>query len=412
MSMSGVHILSGRRKYQVRKTLFWIIVVLLMCLLLIFTLNFKKPGKESRLIRVAVCGCVKNPAVYTLRESSDIAMLVSRAGGFKLNADVNHVNLERVVLHDSVYHIPCRSLNDDTKAYGYEMVKDVNSIIRTSYTNLTNEIVAESNERELKHFSILYVGIPAVFVIIDYYPEIQRINFVHVPHSTVFLNNDYRLIDLFFTLDIYPTMRIIEHKLKQKLDYYLIQDRFNFIDLIDMLGGVKINLDKPYAEEYNLSSGRNVIDGFHAWEFIRFMDWRNLKMNVDGDKKMHLVSNDNFQIEPKTLERVYEIRNQRQRHVLEGMRSSFLNMEKAEQLKILTHFKDVFRTDMTNDFLMQLYSDLLTTPNFSYGNIPGYYSGEGNKLFFYPDLPSFELLKNKEIRSYLENRKGQKQTIY
>ena len=347
-----------------------------------------------------------------MRESSDVAMLVSRAGGLKLNADVTNVNFEKIVLHDSVYHIPCQKSNAGVSAYGYQVAKEVNSMIRSSYSDLTDEIVAENNERELKSFGILYVGIPVVFVIINYYPELQRINFVHVPHSTVFLNNDYRLIDLFFTLDIYPTMRIIEHKLKQKIDYYLIQDRFNFIDLIDMLGGVSVNLDMPFADEYNLNAGKNVIDGFYAWEYIRFIDWRNTKMEVVGDKKMRLVTNDNFKIEPKTLERLYELRNQRQRHVLEGMRSSFLNMENANQLKILAHFKDVFRTDMTNDFLMQMYGDLLTTPNFSYGNIPGYYSGEGDKLFFYPDLPSFELLKNKEIRSYLENRKGQNQTIY
>lgn len=412
MSVSSTNILSGRRKYKVRKIIFWSVVVLLMFLLLVFSLNFKKPGKETRLIRVAVCGCVKNPAVYTMRESSDMGMLVTRAGGFKLSADVNGVDLDRIVLHDSVYHVPCRLIKSDSAVYGYKLAKEVNSMIRRSYVDLTNEIVAESNEKELKHFSILYVGIPAVFVIINYYPELQRINFVHVPHSTVFLNNDYRLIDFFFTLDIYPTMRIIEHRLKQKLDFYLIQDRFNFIDLIDMLGGVSVNLDKPYADEYNMNAGENMIDGFHAWEFIRFMDWRNIEMNVDGDKKMNLVTSDNFQIKPKTLERIYELRNHRQRHVLEGMRSSFLGMNKVDQFSVLNHFKDVFRTDMTNDFLMQLYGDLLSTPNFSYGNIPGYYSGEGDKLFFYPDLLSFESLKNKEIRTYLDIRRGLKQVVY
>lgn len=61
---------------------------------------------------------------------------------------------------------------------------------------------------------------------------------------------------------------------------------------------------------------------------------------------------------------------------------------------------------------MQMYGDLLSTPHFSYGNVPGYYSAEGDKLFFYPDYPEFELLKNKEIRTYLEHRKGMRQTIY
>lgn len=207
-------------------------------------------------------------------------------------------------------------------------------------------------------------------------------------------------------------MRIVENRLKQKIDFYLIQDRFNFIDLINMLGGVNVKLDKPYAEEYKFNPGANELDGFHAWEYIRFLDWKNLPMVVKSEKKKDLVRLDNFSIDPRTMERIYEMRNQRQRHVLEAMRTSFLGMSKVNQLDVVDNFKDVFRTDMTTEFLMELYSDLLSTPNFSYGNIPGYYSAEGDKLFFYPDMPSFELLKRKEIRTYLENRKDKTQTIY
>jgi anionic cell wall polymer biosynthesis LytR-Cps2A-Psr (LCP) family protein len=207
-------------------------------------------------------------------------------------------------------------------------------------------------------------------------------------------------------------MQVIQNRMKQKIDYYLIQDRMNFIDLIDMMGGINIKLDPNYAEEYQLKSGPSSIDGFHAWEFIRFLDWKHITMKVNNDKKTDLVRQDNFDADPRTWERVYEMRNQRQRYVLEGMRNSFRNLSKTEQLKIINNFKNVFQTDMKVDFLMKLYEDVLSTKSFSYGNLPGYYSEVGDKLFFYPDMASYDMLRRSEIRTYLEKRKDRKQTVY
>ncbi len=399
-----------RSIYAKRKMWFWIILLILLLLgiLLYFLLN--KKTTEYRLIRVASCGCVNQRAVYTMREGSDLGMLIRLSKGFSINADALHVNLDKIVLNDSVYHIPCQG------ASGYkqrsEFIRELNQSIKLSYRDLSKEVVAEAQQKDIECYTILYVGIPAVYVLISYYPEFHRINFVHIPHSALFLNTEYRLIDLFFTVDIYPTMRILEHSLKQKIDYYLIQDRFNFIDLIDLLGGVDINLDKPYADEYNLTAGKNRIDGFYSWEYIRFLDWRNIKMTVKSEKKKDLVRQDNFVMDPRTMEMTYEMRNQRQRHVLEGMRQSFKELSATDQLYVIENFKNVFRTDMKVELLNLLYKDILSTPSFSYGNVPGYYSAEGSKLFFYPDLPSFEMLRKREIRTYLEKRQDKNQVIY
>ena len=135
-------------------------------------------------------------------------------------------------------------------------------------------------------------------------------------------------------------------------------------------------------------------------------------MKVNNDKTLDLVRQDNFEADPRTWEMIYEMRNQRQRYMLEGMRNAFKSMTKPEQLNIVSHFKDVFQTDMPVDFLMKLYEDVLSTKNFSYGNLPGYYSEIGDKLFYYPDIPSFDMLRRSEIRTYLEKRKERKQTVY
>lgn len=399
-----------RSIYAKRKMWFWIIlfILLLLGILLYFLIN--KKTTEHRLIRVASCGCVNQRAVYTMREGSDLGMLIRLSKGFSINADALHVNLDKIVLNDSVYHIPCQGATSKSKRN--EFISQINQSIKLSYKDLSKEVVAEAQQKDIECYTILYVGIPAVYVLISYYPEFHRINFVHIPHSALFLNTEYRLIDLFFTLDIYPTMRILEHSLQQKIDYYLIQDRFNFIDLIDLLGGVDINLDKPYADEYNLTAGKQRIDGFYSWEYIRFLDWRNIKMTVKSEKKKDLVRQDNFVMDPRTMEMTYEMRNQRQRHVLEGMRQSFKGLSATDQLYVIQNFKNVFRTDMKVELLNLLYKDILSTPSFSYGNVPGYYSTEGSKLFFYPDLPSFEMLRKREIRTYLEKRQDKNQVIY
>lgn len=397
-------------KYQKRKMWFWIIVGLISLLAVFIYLFYNKKSTEKRFIRVATCGCVKHEAVYSMREGSDLAMLIRMANGFKLNADVMKVNLDQIVMNDSVYHIPCKG--NGSKKMRYEFIEEYNKTIKTSYRDLSKEVVALSNEKDIKCYSILYVGLPSVFVLINYYPEFRRINFVHIPHSATFLNNEYRIVDLFFTLDVYPTMRILERTLKQKIDYFLIQDRFNFIDLIDLLGGVEVNLDAPFANQYELNQGRSNIDGFYAWEYIRFLDWHNIKMTVKSEKKKDLIRQDNFEVDPSTMEMIYEMRNQRQRYVLEGMRRSFTGLNQSDQLAVIDNFKNVFRTDMDLEFLTMLYKDILSSPRFSFGTIPGQYSIEGKKMFFYPDLPNYDRLRNKEIRSYLEQRKDRKQVIY
>jgi anionic cell wall polymer biosynthesis LytR-Cps2A-Psr (LCP) family protein len=369
-------------------------------------------GAENphRLIRVGICGAINRPAVYTVREGSDLAMLVMLAHGFTPDADINKVNLDSVVRNDSIYHIPAHGGRNYSRTIS--VMREVNKSINMAFRDVSKEITSSANEDEIKQYSILYVGLPAVYVLINYYPEFHRINFVHLPHSAVFLHNEYRLSDIFFTFGIAPTMRILENRLKQKIDFYMIQDRFAFIDLINKLGGVDISLDEEYAREYELKQGQQNIDGFHAWEYIRFLDWKNLKLNVQNDKTINLIQKDNFQVDPKTWERIYETRNQRQRYVLLGMRKSFINLEPEQQLNVIKNIHNEFRTDMTNEFLMDLYTDLLSTRNFGFGSLPGYYSAEGKNLYFYPDLPDFDMLRKQEIRRYLEIRKEKEQTIY
>ena len=95
-----------------------------------------------------------------------------------------------------------------------------------------------------------------------------------------------------------------------------------------------------------------------------------------------------------------------------GLRKAYALLNPAEQVDILTKIAKTFETNIGPEILLKLYRDVLSSPDYSYGTLPGYYENEGDKLFFYPDIPSFNLMRKKEIRSYLEKKSDKAQTIY
>lgn len=379
----------SEKDFRKRKIAFWMVLAgfIISGLMYWLVLPLIEGKKERVLIRVGICGAVNVPAVYSMKQGSDLGMLIHRGGGLMTSADLQAVNLDQIVLNDSIYHIPSRP----SGLTGVDAKQLTDLMRRVS----DPDSAASQTEMEIRKYSILYVGLPAVYVLITYYPEFKRIQFTHIPHSTLFLNTDYRLIDLFYTFDIQYTVQVVENCLKQKIDYYLIQDRFAFMDLIDLLGGVNCKLDGPYAKAYSLKPGAGHLDGFHAWEFIRFMDLKRMK-----------------DFEVRELELAYEMRHHRQRIMLNAMRTAFRHLDTKGQMEVITNFKEVFKTNMDRKFLLSLYKDILSVPDFSFASLPGYYSNEKERLFFYPDVPGYKLLLKKEIRTNLEKRGNKKQIVY
>lgn len=393
--------------YRKRKRWFWVILSLIfICLALVFfyfSTRHEDPG--HKIISVGICGEVRHPAVYHIAEGSDLGQLIREGDGLTYYADIRHLDLNKVVLNDTIYHIPGRA---------YSASPGLNEALQSAIAKQSKLIPEPPSypDKEIKKLSILYVGFPAVYMLINYYPDQKRISIVHLPHSTLFLNNDYRLIDIFFTIGIKPTVNMLEHALGQSIDYYLIQDRFSFIDLVNMMGGIDLQLDAPFAEAYSIKPGITHVDGFYTWEFIRFLDIKRMNRVVTKNKDMDLTRNDNFRIPPKSLQLAYELRQYRQRMVMNSMRAAYAKMNSTEQLDVITKITRTFETDISNELVISLYKDVLSSPQFSYATLPGYYSDDAEKLYFYPDVPGFKQLLNQEIRKSLELESGRKQTVY
>ena len=60
----------------------------------------QEPVKEEKLICIHICGAVKNPGVYELKNGSRVYEAVCAAGGYADNADMDYVN-QALVLNDS-----------------------------------------------------------------------------------------------------------------------------------------------------------------------------------------------------------------------------------------------------------------------------------------------------------------------
>lgn len=407
---NGKYHKNNNEKYLKRKLLFWAVVSIL---LLSFSLVIGKQifginQEQKELIRVGICGQVKHPAVYSMYAGSDLSSLILKASGLTLSANVSNVNFDNILKNDSIYHIPLL-------AHKREFLKEEKIELEQSNpteTSISRSIAEEMRVPELKKISTLYVGFPAVFIIIDYYPELERISLTHLPHTCLFMESDYRLIDLFFTLGVEPIVNLLENRLNQKIDYYIVQDRNSFIDMIDVLGGLEINIDQPFATQYKIEPGKTRLTGFMTWEFVRFMDMRSIKRDIVSDRKINLITEDNFTAKSGEWQLAYELRNQRQKQIMSGMRQAFSRAGVDKQAHLLSMIAQDLNTNIKLNLLLDIYTNLLNAPDYTYGTLPGYYEENNNNVYFIPDIPSFGLMKRKEIRSYLQVRSKKKQTIY
>jgi anionic cell wall polymer biosynthesis LytR-Cps2A-Psr (LCP) family protein len=395
-------------KYKLRKLWFWVFFILIsMVVIVSFFLYSKNRDKLSgKIILVGICGEIKHAAVYSIQEGSDLSQLIRKADGLTINADIGKCDLSLVVLNDSIYHIPAKT--------GKRSLK-MNAALSESITQHYSKKPDSTGflDKEIKHITILYVGFPAVYMLINYYPDQKRVSIVHIPHSTILMNSDYRLIDIFFTLGIEPTIRILENTLNQKIDYYLIQDRFSFIDLVNQLDGIDLSIDQPFAEHYHLKTGNNHLDGFYTWEYIRFIDIKRMNGRLNPGEGEDLSWNNNFKIAPKDLQLAYEMRQYRQRNVINALRHACALASSSDQLTIIKNVMKSFETNIGKNLVFSLYKDVLGTPKFSYATIPGYYSDIDDKLYYYPDIQGYKMLRNSEVRKYVNRNINQKtQVIY
>ena len=398
--------------YRRRQITFWGILVLLLAVAAIrifMPLYAVGQDEPHPVIRAGICGEVRQPAVYSMPRGSDLSMLIRRAGGLSPDADTGPLDLSLQLSNDSIYHIGSRPVEARIRVDEPYYEASLASLPGADYL-----AGLQPPERELPpEINILYVGLPAMFVIINYMPQLGRVNLTHLPAATVFPHSRLRLVDAFLLLGPGPVLRLISHQLQIPLAHYIIQDKFGFQQMIDLLGGVELDADEAFSSHYRLRGGRMRLNGFHTWEYVRFLDMRRIQLIRTDLRPQDLITEDPYTADPTLWQQAYELRHQRQRYVLEAVRQAFNQLPLAVQMNRLTQVVQTFETDLTAAHVAGLYQDqAFSLPAYSYGQLGGYYENNGKNLFFYPDIPSFTMLRNELIREALVEKETKRKTIY
>lgn len=385
------------QQYKRKKSLFMfgIISLLIVFVIIIFPNNENK--KIQYYTTAGICGCIQTPAVYRLPVGSDIGTLIMHGHGITPNADIQQVDLNQIIQQDSIYHIPSRK--EKPRQTLQEIIENSDTIV---FQPMTEE----------KEYSILYVGFPALYFLITYFPDKQRINVVYLPHSTIMLSNEYRLIDVFFTLGINPTKDILEKQLKRKIDYFLIQDRSSFIGMIDELDGIKLPIDTTFAREYTLTAGDHLLDGFLSWEYIRFIDPNSYRAK---DRSGKMATLENLQLEMKNLPLAYTLRQERQKKVISSLYSKFKSLNYIDKTKMLTDVFKLFNynSDISVELALELLPTIKNNTKLQFGTLPGYYQSEGENIYYFPYENEIDLKKKSKISNTFDSANQKtKQILY
>ena len=85
----------SEKDFRKRKIAFWMVLAgfIISGLMYWLVLPLIEGKKERVLIRVGICGAVNVPAVYSMKQGSDLGMLIHRGGGLMTSADLQAVNL-------------------------------------------------------------------------------------------------------------------------------------------------------------------------------------------------------------------------------------------------------------------------------------------------------------------------------
>lgn len=386
MSKGGRHyyITGNTDNYRKKKQLLiasTIILLLLIGASVLFS-GINSPKGENKYISAGICGAINKSAVYRLPVNSSLADLVKEGHGVSHNADLRHIDLNTIIQNDSIYHIPFRQ-------------KHTPLLDRSIIDNMP---VIETSQAKGEEINFFYVGYPALYFLINYNTRTNRTLVTYIPHSSLFLDNEYRLIDVYFTLGRSYAIDMLSKRLGTKIDYYFIQDRTSFINMIDGLGGLDIDIDQWYAEEYGLQKGMQKLDGFHSFEYIRFIQKKTKRSNIFKGKRLELA---------------YNLRQSRMKRTIKAL---FVNFKKSSANKQISSLAGVMldnntETNISMSAISQLVQQVVDNQYIDFETIPGYYVKKNTNLYYIPTEWNSRKLKKQEKLNTYRVVKGDKQQI-
>ncbi len=359
--------------HRLKKRIFWIFLWLFLfalLLLLIYIVFFYHPytfgvtRDEPLTVTAGICGCVRHPAVYHMPAYSTLSELIKIAGGVTHNANTRNLDPCVVLQNDRVYYVPCICNPDE--------------YIPPPEIPLDTCITCEVEPIERGHINILYGGGPETFWLIQLYPSMDLMTFTYIPWYTVFPPSQNKIKYINLTDGMAFTTTTVGNFLNEEIEYYIWQDRTCFIDMIDYLGGITIDIDPAVAKQLNLKPGRQHLSGHFAYEFVTCLD--KSKDHVTGFEQIRISQ-------------------------MKFLKALFEKIKSLDNLPT-TELRNVLACSQTNITLQKAIS--LAAPvlkmhdsKVEFYRLPGYPIFESEKEYYwYPDKTGFIRKRNELFVAY------------
>jgi len=218
----------------------------------------KKPIEQLSTYRVTITGQIKHAGVYDVPAGTDLSQLLHIAGGVTTAADISQLDLNQILKPNHTYVIPSKpisSAQDSTSSM----------VMLPSEYNL-------QPPKQSDHTNILYVALPHTFILIQIFDNANSIVVTQLPFQMVSSPDTQTIMEDVQYGGISSLLQNIEALLKDKVDYYLLQDKAQFVTTMNAMGGISLEPLAAFTKKMQLATGPISIDGATIWEYNLFLN--------------------------------------------------------------------------------------------------------------------------------------------
>ncbi|MBT4332624.1 MAG: hypothetical protein HOD64_05035 [Candidatus Cloacimonetes bacterium] len=355
------------RKSKREKTIIIIIIIcLLIALLSLKVIFFSNTVVQPEKVYAGIGGAVNDGGVYEIFEDTRLFELILMAKGLHERANIKNISIEDKVIPWEVYCIP------------YLPKETFKAVITPKAPKL--EVENPAIRFDTKRINFVYAGLPRTYLLISVYPDLNYITTTHIPWFTL-ATPEYEyprtLYEVYLTGGIPFLLRGVQRITGETIDHYFTQNRPSWINFIDYLGGIDIDVPKEFAYEYNIQPGMQTINGLLAWQFISYISKQMRRENswITGSS--------------------YRIKMQQE--FMESLYTKFKSMNLIQQAETVKDILSEAETDMKLDDVIKLAFDInqLKNTEKDFLKLPGTIQNFDERRMWVSDLNEYNIKRTK-----------------
>ncbi|OQX70798.1 MAG: hypothetical protein B6D62_03535 [Candidatus Cloacimonas sp. 4484_275] len=357
-----------KNNFEKWKKLLVLLLLLISALIIAYSLYLlflDKPEKPEENLYAGIGGAVNDPGVYPVSETTLLYELILKAKGLSQRANVENINTNSKVVPFEVYcipYLPEKKFKKHPQPVVSEPERSQLSVLKTS-----------------ERINIIYAGLPRTYLLISLFPDRNLVTITHIPwftKATTISEYPRTLYEIYLTGGVPFLARSIKQITEQTIKFYFAQDRPAWINFINYLGGIEVNIPQDFADEYNIESGKRTLDGLLSWEYIRFI-------NKEQRRENQWLTGSSLRI-------------QRQKEFMNSMFKKFKKNNFMMQGEILYKIIRDAETNMKVDDFIAIVNKMRKTksPQVKFYTLPGVLQNFDGRTMWVSDVNAYHLKQN------------------